>query len=246
MLLGIKSKQQILLRHLLVAVVSGLLVYAGWQVHLEWEPDMRLWKAFGVGAFFLIWAVAVIGPAARLWPALARVLPWRREFGIWFTIVSLVHFYLIWDGWARWDVRELLGYEYVPELEMYLRFEPGFGLGNLMGLVALLFALALAATSFDRAVSFLGISSWKWLHSFTYVIFYIVALHTLYFAFIHYTPSPHRILMGLPATYPPNLLRFVYLALILSVFLAQIAAFVRTVRQQRSMARTQQRSMART
>ena len=41
-----------------------------------------------------------------------------------------------------------------------------------------------AMTSFDRAVSFLGISSWKWLHSFTYVIFYLVALHSLYNHFL--------------------------------------------------------------
>lgn len=237
MLLGIKNKREILLRHLLVAGLSALAVYAGWWVHGEWEPDMRLWKSFGVGAAFLIWFVALIGPAARLWLPLTRIITWRREFGIWFALVALVHFYLVWDGWARWDLRELLGYQYVAELDMYLRFEPGFGLGNLMGLTALLFALVLAATSFDRAVSFLGLSAWKWLHSFTYVIFYIVALHSLYFAFIHYTPAPHRILMGLPTAYPENLLRFAYVVMLLSVFLAQFAAFMKTVRRQRRAGR---------
>ncbi|WP_299168130.1 ferric reductase-like transmembrane domain-containing protein [uncultured Arthrobacter sp.] len=196
-----------------------------------------MWKSFGVAGAFLIWLVALIGPAIRLWAPLVRIISWRRESGIWFTVVTLVHFYLVWDGWARWDVRELLGYQYVPELDAYLRFEPGFGLANLMGLMALLFALILAATSFDRAVSFLGPSSWKWLHSFTYVIFYVVALHSLYFAFMHYTPAPHRVLMGLPTEYPENVLRFVYLAMLLSVFMAQIAAFVKTVHQRRSMAR---------
>lgn len=233
MLLGIKSKWQVMLRHLLVATISAVVVYTGWRVHMAWDPEMRLWKSFGVGAFFLVWSAAIIGPAARMWPPLARLIPWRRELGIWFVLATLVHFYLIWDGWARWDVQTLLGYEYVPELDMYLRFEPGFGLGNIMGLVALLFGLALAATSFDRAVSFLGISSWKWLHGFMYVIFYIVALHTLYFAFIQYDPSPHRILMGLRTTYPENVLRFGYLTLILAVFFAQGAAFVKTVRHQR-------------
>jgi methionine sulfoxide reductase heme-binding subunit len=233
MLLGIKSRTQLFLRHLLVAGLATLVVYAGWLVHSEWDSDMRLWKAFGAGGFFLIWFVAIIGPASRLWPPLTRIITWRREFGVWFTLVALVHGYLILDGWAQWDVRELLGYQFVPELEMYLRFEPGFGLGNLMGLLALLFAVILAATSFDRAVSFLGISSWKWLHSFTYVIFYIVALHSTYFAFIHYTPAPHRILMGLPAFYPANVLRFVYLSMIVSVFVAQMGAFVKTVRQRR-------------
>ena len=237
MLLGVKSKREILLRHLLAGGVSTLLVYGGWQLHSEWDPEMRLWKSFGVAGAFLIWFVVFIGPAVRLWPPLTRIITWRRESGIWFAVVTLVHFYLVWDGWARWDLRELLGYQYVAELDAYLRFEPGFGLANLMGLMALVFALVLAATSFDRAVSFLGPSSWKWLHSFTYVIFYIVALHSLYFAFMHYTPAPHRVLMGLPTAYPENILRFVYLAMLLSVFAAQVAAFVRTVHQRRNMAR---------
>lgn len=217
--------------------MAAAAVLTGWQVNALWEPDLPLWKSFGVGASFLIWFVALVGPAARLWPVLGRMLPWRRELGIWFALVALVHFYLVWDGWARWNVRELLGYQYVPELDMYLRFEPGFGLANLMGLTALLFALVLAATSFDRAVSFLGISSWKWLHTFTHVIFYLVALHSVYFAFIHYTPSPHRVLMGQPTTYPENILRFAYLAMLLSVFLAQGAEFVKTVRQRRRVGR---------
>lgn len=237
MLLGIKTKRELLLRHLVVAGVSTLAVYGGWRIHAQWDPEMRLWKAFGVGAAFLIWFVALVGPASRLWPSLTRAITWRREFGIWFVLVTVVHAYLVWDGWARWDVRELMGFEYVAEIDAYLRFEPGFGLANLMGLLALLFGLVLAATSFDRAVSFLGLSSWKWLHSFTYVIFYIVALHSLYFAFIHFAPSPHRILMGLPTAYPANLLRFAYLAMLLSAFTAQVAAFVKTVRERRTVAR---------
>lgn len=237
MLLGIKTKREMAARHLLVAGLATVAVWLGWQLNATWDPEMRLWKAFGVGSAFLIWFVALIGPAALLWPPLGRVLTWRREFGVWFTLVALVHFYLVWDGWARWNVQELLGYQYVPELDTYLRFEPGFGLANLMGLLALLFALVLAATSFDRAVSFFGISSWKWLHSFTYVIFYIVALHSVYFAFIHYTPSPHRILMGQSTNYPDNVLRFPYLAMLLSVFLAQAVGFVKTVRQRRHVGR---------
>jgi sulfoxide reductase heme-binding subunit YedZ len=219
-----------------VGGIGAALVFAGWQVNSGWDPEMRWWKSFGVGAAFLIWFIAFIGPAARLWQPLTRLLPWRREFGIWFAVVALVHFYLIWNGWARWGVLELLGYQYVPELDTYLRFEPGFGLANLQGLLALLLALVLAATSFDKAVEFLGVPSWRWLHNFTYLIFYTVALHSLYFAFIHFTPAPHRILMGLPTTYPENVLRFGYVAMLLSVFVAQVAAFAKTVRLDRRTA----------
>lgn len=233
MLLGIKSKKIIFLRHFCVAIIAALLVYFVWSVHSAWTPDMRLWKAFGGAAFALLWFVVFIGPAARMWRPLTRLIPWRREFGIWFFLIALVHGYLIWDGWARWDVYRFLGYQYVAELDMYLRFEPGFGLANLMGLLALIFGLALFATSSDRAVSFLGVSSWKWLHSFAYVIFYLIALHVIYFAFIHYAPAPHRILLGQPVDYPENPLRFYYLGMIFSVFLIQASAFVKTVIRQR-------------
>lgn len=237
MLLGLKSTKIILLRYFMMGVIGALIVYLVWLVNDTWSPDMRLWKAFGGGSFFLLWFTVFIGPAARLWRPLTRFITWRRESGVWFVLVLLVHGYLVLDGWVRWNVWEFLGYQYIPELETYLRAEPGFGLANLMGLVALLFALALAATSFDRAVSFLGISSWKWLHMLVYVIFYLSALHTIYYAFIHFTPSPQRILMGLPTNYPVNPLRFYYLAAILSVLIAQMGAFAKTVYQKRKAGR---------
>lgn len=50
------------------------------------------------------------------------------------------------------------------------RLQPGFGLANLVGITALVFALLLAATSSDRAVRELGGAVWKWLpHSALFV-----------------------------------------------------------------------------
>lgn len=234
MLLGIKSTKTLLLRHLGVAVAGILAFTLVWQVNSTWSPDMRLWKAFGGGSFFLLWFVLFIGPAARVWQPLQRVISFRREAGVWFFLIALVHGYLILDGWVRWSVWEFFGYQYIPETEMYMRVEAGFGLANLAGFVALTFALTLAATSFDRAVNFLGVSSWKWLHSFSYVVFYLSAIHVLYFAFIHYTPSLLRAVLGQPTNYPDNPLKFYYLAAFLSVLLVQIIAFILTVRKQRN------------
>lgn len=233
MLLGIKSWKEVFLRHLLVAIVSAVLLYLFWQVHSSWSPDVRLWKAFGATSFFLLWFTVIIGPLAKIWPKLIRFVPWRRESGIWFALVSLVHGYLILDGWARWNTWQFLGYQYMRDLDMYVLSEPGFGLANLMGLMALTFALALAATSSDKAVSYLGISSWKWLHNFTYVIFYLIVLHVMYYAFIHYSLSLDYVLAGITTTTPPNPLRYYYLAGALSVVLAQLTAFIKTIRQRR-------------
>ncbi len=233
MLLGVKTKKEAFLRHLVVGVIAGVLVYFVWSVNSSWSPDMRLWKSFGGAAFFLLWFALFVGPAARLFKPLNRIVSWRREAGVWFFIISSVHGYLVLNGWVRWDLWQLIGFQYIEQLDMYVRMEPGFGLANLMGLTAWFFALLLSATSFDKAVSFLGISSWKWLHTFAYVIFYVSALHALYYAFIHFKPSLSRIAMGLPYDYPENPLRFYYLFLFLSVFLVQILAFTRSVYKQR-------------
>lgn len=234
MLLGIKSTKTLLLRHLGVAIAGILAVTLVWQVNSTWSPDMRLWKAFGGGSFFLLWFALFIGPAARVWQPLQRFVSFRREAGVWFFLIAVVHSYLILDGWVRWSVWEFFGYQFIPETEMYMRVESGFGLANLAGFVALTFALTLAATSFDRAINFLGVSSWKWLHSFSYVVFYLSAIHVLYFAFIHYTPSLLRAVLGQPTNYPDNPLKFYYLAAFLSVLLVQIIAFILTVRKQRN------------
>lgn len=190
---------------------------------------MRLWRSFGGASIVLLWVALILGPAARLWRPLGRFVPWRREFGVWFALISFVHGYLVWDGWARWDVAGLLGYQFSAEAGMYLRVEPGFGLANLLGITAAMLGLVLAATSFDRSVSFFGIASWKWLHNFAYAIYYLVSLHVIYFAFLHYAPSPARM-----SDYPENPLRYYYVAMIVSIALAQAAAFVRTVWQKRS------------
>ena len=234
MLLGIKSTKVVLLRHAGVAVIGGLLIYLVWSLNSTWSPDMRLWKSFGGASFFLLWFAVFIGPAAKLLPALNVALSYRREAGVWFFLIALVHGYLILDGWVRWGVWEFFGYQYFAEVDTYLRVESGFGLANLLGLVALTFALVLAATSFDKAVNKIGIQSWKWLHMFAYVVFYLGAMHVVYYAFIHYTPSLARAMQGLPSNYPDNPLKYYYLVMLLSVLFVQTLAFIKTVRKQKN------------
>jgi methionine sulfoxide reductase heme-binding subunit len=211
--------------HLLALLLGAAGWWLGWAVRGSWDPEMRLWKAFGDAAFVLLVAVVLVGPAARLWRPVRGLLPARRALGIWFALAALVHAVLILNGWVRWELLRFLGYEFVPQLGRMARLEPGFGLANLLGTVALLWALTLAATSSDRAVRALGSRAWKWLHSFTYVIFYLAALHVVYFLFIHYTASFHR----MPP--PPDPLRWPTLAVILVVVVLQLVAFVVTVRR---------------
>ncbi len=191
---------------------------------------MRFWKAVGDVGFVLLWATVIIGPVAKLWNPARKLLIWRRQLGIWFAIYASLHAVLILNGWARWSVSGFLGYEFIPELGREARWEPGFGLANILGVSALFVALLLAATSSDRAMRVLGSSAWKFLHTGTYFVFYVGSIHSLYFLFIHYTVSFHK---NVPN---PDWFRYWFLAMVGVVGVLQVAAFVRTVVTSRSEA----------
>lgn len=216
--------QNLLFRHLLVGLFAILLMLPFWFGRLDWDPEMRLWRAIGDGSFLLLFFTLAIGPIAKLWNPATRLIAWRRETGIWYGLLAFVHTLLIFSGWVRWDWLRFWGYEFIPQLERVARMEPGFGLANLIGLVAVMITLLLVATSSTWAVDLLGASAWKWLQYGSYTVFYLVVLHTLYFLFIHYTISFHR-------TPPddPNWFRYPFLVLALLIPALQTAAFIQTV-----------------
>lgn len=223
---------QAAVRHVVTVLLAGLLFLAFWLSRPEWSAEMRLWRAVGDAAVVLLFASLAIGPLARLYRPAGRLVPWRRQIGIWAAVVAGLHAVLILDGWALWSVRRLLGYEFIAQLGREARMEPGFGLANLVGLVALAWLLVLLATSSDRALRFLGPPAWKWLHHGSYVVFYLVLLHSIYFLFLHYTLSFHRP----PA--PPNWFRWPLLLLGLLVLVLQWTSFWRTARRRRKQPET--------
>ena len=216
-------------RHLVVGAIAFLLALPFWYGRLDWDPEMRLWRAVGDSSFLLLFFTLAIGPLAKHWSGAVRFIPWRREAGIWFGLMTFLHTLLVWHGWARWDVWRFLGYDFVPQLGRMARMEPGFGLSNLIGMVAVLLTVALVATSSSYAINRLGVSAWKWLQYGSYTVFYLVVLHTVYFLFIHYTESFHR---QVPAD--KNWFRYPFLLLSLTIPVLQISAFVRTVRERNS------------
>lgn len=178
--------------HLAVATASLVMIIA-------FAMTGSIEKAFGRTAFILLVITLSIGPMMRLWKPASKLLPIRGEFGTWFAITGLTHAILIFTGGGV----TVIGAD-------------GTGLAILMGMVALFWALILASTSSGRAVRFLGPDNWKWLHGFSYVIFYLVALHVIYFLFI----SPGAI--GEPS-------RYFILVVILAVPTLQIASFIKQV-----------------
>ena len=220
------------IRHLTMALCSAGLIGIFWATRSNWVAEMRLWKAVGDAAFVLLLAALALGPITKLIPSTRSWLRWRRQIGIWFALTATLHAILILNGWARWSLRRFLGYEFIPELGREVRLEPGFGLANLIGTVALVLALLLAATSSDRALRRLGRPAWTWLHRLTQTILVLTLLHGSYFLFIHFTESFHK-------TPPPNLdwFRIPFLAAGIAVIALQAIAFSRTTTDRREIAR---------
>ncbi|MCH8893433.1 MAG: ferric reductase-like transmembrane domain-containing protein [Chloroflexi bacterium] len=179
----------------------------------------------------LLYMALALGPAVRFMPRAGVFLRYRRELGIWFGIFAIAHTIIILDGWVLWDFYQFMGYQYIPAIDQTVRMESGFGMANILGLMAVLIALPLMATSTDWATRALGASAWKFIHYGSYTIFYAVALHTAYFLYIHYTMSFHR-------TVPdPNWFQIPFAVLTAALVAAQVGGFFKTVASHRRGAR---------
>lgn len=222
-----RTRHQAAVRNAVVVGLAALLFSIFWFGRMDWDPEMRMWRAFGDASVVLLFGSLALGPLAKLSRRSARALPWRRELGVWSAVTAIVHAILVLMWWVDWDLGRLMGYEFIPQLGRTARMEPGFGLANLMGLVALVWAVVLALTSSDRAVRLLGSSSWKWLHHGAYVLFYLTVIHAAYFLFMHYTLSFHR---EVPA---PNWFRWPLVLMGMMVLGLQYWAFVKTTSRRR-------------
>lgn len=218
----------VLLRSAVVGVLALALVGVFWASRPQWTADMRLWRAVGDAAIVLLALSLAVGPASRLFPFLSALGRWRRQLGIWTALTALVHSVLVLWQWVFFDLGRLMGYEFVPQLGYTARLEPGFGLANLMGIVAMTWLLVLLATSSDVAMRRLGPGVWSWLQNFSHVVFYLVVLHAAYFLYMHYTLSFHR---GIPPD--PNWFRVPLLVMAGVLLTLQIAAAVVGARRRR-------------
>lgn len=194
MLLGPKSNKNLFLRHLIAGSFAIVLVFLFWFFRPGLPFDARLWRAFADTAFVFLFFTLAIGPLSKLWTSSLRFLSWRRETGIWFALLAVSHFIRVIN---------------------FALLEPGIELPRFLGFIALFWAMVLAATSSDFMVNFLGASSWKWLHSMTYVIFYFVVAHTAYFLFWRYPEL--------------NWFKHPFLTMASATILLQITAFIKEV-----------------
>lgn len=157
-------------QHMIVAASSlGLVALFRFVLDMPWP------MSFARVSCVLLFLILIIGPLQKLKTpakkatAMSAAWSWRGELGIWFTITALTHFILLW-------LERPLG-------QMIRIGGSGYSLANLIGLFALIWALFLAITSVNKVILFLGLGVWKWVHSFTYVVFYLSVAHISYFQF---------------------------------------------------------------
>ncbi len=217
-------------RHLGALALTAALVWAFGMLRPDWSPMHRWNRAFGDASVVVIALVMLIGPMSRLWRRWARLLPWRRELGVWGFLAGLTHAGFILFGWVRLEWPRLFGFEFHPGLGQYVMFDKGFGLGNVIGILALVYGLVLSLTSNDLSQRLMGMSVWKYLQQGAYILWALIVAHTAYFLFMHFLDF-HR------QTPEPNVLRWPFVILVATVLAVQTAASVRTWRLQRASSR---------
>ncbi len=219
------------MRHLLVFVLSVVTVYAFLALRAEWSEMHRWNRALADASLLLIAFSMMIGPLVRLFARMRPLLPWRRELGIYGVILLFIHTIIILAGWVEWDLMRLIGFEIHPS-GVYVMFQKGFGMSNLIGIIALVYGLVLALSSSDWSQRLLGGPTWKFLQQSAYVLWMLIVVHTAYFLYIHFQDY-HR------ATPEPNIIQMPFAVLVGLVTLLQLAAFVKTWRQRMSGSRGQ-------
>ena len=149
-----------------VGVILPALWLAGriWFNDLGPRPVTEAIHFIGDWTVRLLWLTLAVSPARRIFMA-PRLILVRRTLGVAAFSYALFHFCLyIVD--QHFDLRQVAS-------EVVLRFYLTIGFVALTGLIAL------GATSFDRAVRYLGSGRWNQLHLLVYPIALLAQIHFL-------------------------------------------------------------------
>ena len=104
--------------------------------------------------------------------------------------------------------------------------EISFGLGNLLGLIAISYGILLAFSSNDLSQKFLGGSAWKFFQQMAYIFWVLVLLHTAYFLYFHFLDS-HK-------SFPePSWLQIPFFILVTMIIFFRVVAYIKTVKRKR-------------
>ena len=215
-------------RFAMLLVISSLAAYVFLESRAEWSPMHRWNRAVGdTGLLFLSIAMA-IGPISKLWTPMTRIIIWRREIGLIAFSYAMVHTVIILTGWVEWDLILLFGYIVHPETKEYVMLLHGFGLANVIGILALLYGSVLAATSNNLSQVMLGGTVWKFVQRGVYVFWWLIVIHTGYFLYLHFQDF-HRPVPD------PNWLQIPFALLVFLIVALQFIATWKTWQMKKSV-----------
>jgi sulfoxide reductase heme-binding subunit YedZ len=162
----------------------------------------------------LLCFILMLGAGARLVPRLRRVVPWGRELGMAMFVTAGLHVAILnglsLDVTGFFGERTFRGFEFDTSM---------IAAANWVGVVALGYALVLAATSNDWSQRKLG-RGWKFLQRQTYTLFVLAWLHTAAF-----------VVLG--AGHAVTLFTWLFWSVTTVAVVFQLAGFVHTVRAPR-------------
>ncbi|MCM3762418.1 hypothetical protein M3212_16720 [Alkalihalobacillus oceani] len=201
-------------KHITLFMLTALLTSLFLFLRSDWDP-MHAWnRAFADVSVLYLAAILIIGSLSKLNNKMKLFLNWRKELGIWTGLTAFTHVYIIFDGWIRWNFM-MLFVVFNPFANSF-DIHPGFAIGNLLGIVCLLYLLILLFTSNKKSIKFLGKEAWQYVQQRVHIYYILVALHTFYFLFLH---VPHI----------PNVLRIPFLLLVVVVWFIHILGFINVV-----------------
>lgn len=139
------------------------LVWAAFMDQLGANPAEALVRALGDWTIRFLVVVLAVTPLRNWakWPALARM---RRMFGLFVFFYATMHLlaYAWFDQGFNWSdmVNDIIKRPFI-----------------LVGMLSWIFLLLLAATSFNRAIRWMGAQRWQCLHKLVYAIACLAVLH---------------------------------------------------------------------
>ena len=209
------------MRHIMVLLFASIGTYVFIESRPDWSEMHRWNRAVGDMSFILIALSMMIGPLSRLSKMVRTAIPWRRELGIHGVLLALAHAVIILVAWVDWDFLRLFGYVIHPQTQGYVMLLHGFGLANIIGIIALVYGAVLALSSSDLVQRVLGGSVWKFLQQSSYVLWMLIIVHTAYFLYLNFQDF-HK---PVPAL---NWAQIPFAVTIAAVTLLQLVAFIKT------------------
>ncbi len=216
-------------RHFLVLIISIVGVYFLLESRAQWSPMHKWNRAIGDMSFILIAISMALGPLARLFKFPFAITVWRRELGIYGVILGLIHTIIILAGWLNWDLIGIFGFQLHPA-GIYVMVQHGFGLANIIGIIALFYGIVLALSSNNLSQKILSGAVWKFLQQGAYIFWVLIVVHTAYFLFLHFLDYHKRV----PE---PNWAQMPFAIIVAIVSLLQFLAFLKTWRVKRASQR---------